>query len=119
MCGPGSGGHGWRHVHWGVRSVSAGGEAGRVEACIAGVPPGAATARRVGVRGGGRGVSGSGLAGRGWWASGCALLLRGGNAGETASLRAAYWGASIVVEATCAHVGGGCRGGWSAERATG
>ncbi len=51
------------------------------------------------------------MQGFGRWASGCALLLRGWSAGGAESLRAAWWGASTIVEAAHAGAGGGVEGG--------
>ena len=73
-----------------------------------------------GVRWGGRGVCASGVGARpcrgpalqgfSRWASGCTLLLRGWRAGGAESLRAAWWGASTIVEAARAGAGGGVEG---------
>ena len=71
----------------------------------------------VGVRWGGRGVCASGVGARcpalqgfSRWASRCALLLRGWSAGGAESLRAAWWGASTIVEAKRACAGLGVEG---------
>jgi hypothetical protein len=72
-------------VRWGVRGVCAGG---------------------VGVRP----CLGPALQGFRRWASGCALLLRGRSAGGAESLRAAWWGASTIVEAKRACAGLGVEG---------